>query len=136
MPWLVTWESAGGRAATEIREPIAAILSGRMSGRQIAQILEYLYASRYYTPAEWLAWAKTGTPPYHATLGELGGHTWEGEVSCGHNPYLYARKVDDLRFRAGADGAPKPHWKERARPSIPEVLQPRAPVRPSGEGTD
>lgn len=122
--WLVTWEAAGGRAAAEVEEPIAAIFNGRWGSRRVAEIVELLYASRSYSPIDWYQWARTGKNPYPAQFGiTTDGHPWDGEITCGHNPHLYARLVDDLRFDETAGQRPTARWKERERPK--SHLRPR-----------
>ena len=44
--------------------------------------------------------------------GVLDGIPWSGEIECGHNPWLYARLVDDLTAEELADGTETVRWKE------------------------
>ena len=55
--------------------------------------------------------------PYPAQFGQTrSGHPWQGEIHCGHNPFLHARLADDLRVERGANGEEKARWKKRTRP--------------------
>jgi len=46
---------------------------------------------------------------------------WSGEITCGHNPYLRARLVDDLTVERHEDGKEEVKWKERPK-TEPKVL--------------
>ncbi len=110
--WLVRWEWAGNHAAVE--QPVAAILSPRLGGEGVRRAVELLYAVLSYSPDEMLAAAQQhgGSNPYPAKYGtvsvNLGDHTanvpWEGEVICGHNPWLAARKARIWPLRDGSGG--------------------------------
>jgi hypothetical protein len=107
--WLVTWEGVGGRAHEP--EKIAAILSPRFSVRRVEQVVELLYMNASYSLSERIAWTKSRkNNPYLAQ--SHGGH-----VVCGHNPFLDARLVDNLRTE-GQEGDETPLWDERPRREI------------------
>jgi hypothetical protein len=55
--------------------------------------------------------------PYPATFGTLDGVPWDSEVRCGHNPFLFARRVDDLTIETDVNGNEKATWTERERPN-------------------
>lgn len=110
--WLVTWESFG--RAQRIKKKVAAIIDYRKSAEQVRQLVEQLYAVEMYAPFELLALAQhKWKNPYPARWGHLGRMPWYGEILCGHNPYLYARLVDNLR-PVGEEGVA---WDERPKPS-------------------
>ena len=54
--WLITWEWVGDHAKVENK--VAAILSYRLSGKIVREIVELLYANNYYTLRERVACAK------------------------------------------------------------------------------
>jgi hypothetical protein len=54
--------------------------------------------------------------PYPPVFDALDGSRGVGRITCGHNPYLYARLVDHLRVETGPDGLERPSWSERPRP--------------------
>ena len=109
--WLVTWEHMGDHAQPERK--IAAVFKPQLSGRRVRELVEFLYASLEYQPFEQLEIVcGLRSNPYPATFGTLQGVRWEGEVTCGHNPYLCGRLVDELVIPP--DG--EPSWKERPRP--------------------
>ena len=87
--WLVTWEAVG--EAAETADIIASIIGIRTSQRVVAALVELLYAQRFCTATELASYARNrSNNPYPAR------HDPNGGVSCGHNPFLYARKVTKL----------------------------------------
>jgi len=115
---LVTWEHAGDHAKPPTR--IAAVLNARLSGHRVAEIVELLYANASYDPSERIAIArKRSSNPYPARFGTLYGAPWEGEITCGHTPWLEAHLVDNLRAEREDSGEERFAWDERPRPSSP-----------------
>jgi hypothetical protein len=55
---------------------------------------------------------------YPAQFGILNNVPWGGEITCGHNPWLLARLVDDLTVEADADGKERATSKERPKPDL------------------
>jgi hypothetical protein len=121
--WLVRWEWAGNHASVE--QPVAAILSPRLGGERVRLAVEMLYASLSYTPYEMLAVARQygSFNPYPAkfatTSVQVGGRTahvrWAGEIICGHNPWLAARKAYIWPLRDGSGGV---DWVDDERPTM------------------
>lgn len=62
--------------------------------------------------------AKSFCNPYPAQFGMLNNVLWGGEITCGHNPWLLARLVDELTVEADADGKERATWKERPKPDL------------------
>jgi hypothetical protein len=98
--WVVRWEWAIPEAAVE--RPVAAVLPPRLAEKDVRRIVEVLYATSSYTPDEMLEASRAnGRKPYPAVLGSksinLDGTRrqmpWAGEVVCGHDPWLVARKA-------------------------------------------
>ncbi len=118
---MIRWEWAGDHAAFE--QPVAAMLSPRLGDAQVRRIVELLYASLLYQPEEMLRAAQQhgSFNPYTAKLGsvsmKVGGEIkhvpWGGEVVCGHNPWLTARKA---RVWALGDGSGNVGWEDDERP--------------------
>ena len=88
--WLVTWEGTKPPA-----ERVVAVLNYRFSDTKIRQIVEVLYAALTYTESDKLLSAKPRQNPYPAKL------THFERIDCGHNPFLYARRVTQVRMEAG-----------------------------------
>jgi hypothetical protein len=112
--WLVTRHWVGDYPKWEI----AAIFSARLGGVRVREFVELLSVTSYYTLQEQLdmQWPQHGRVTYPAQFGETkDGHSWEGEILCGCDPYLRARLVDDLIVERDAEGKEKAHWNERPR---------------------
>jgi hypothetical protein len=114
--WLVTWEWSGQHAKRD--DTVAAIFDSRLGVERIREYVEFLYATENYTLREQMTWARDRkNNRYPAQFGTLNGVPWEGEIICGHNPYLRARLVDDLSVEVEAEGKEKATWKERPKPN-------------------
>ena len=115
--WLITWESVSDHAKPT--DVVAAVLNPRLSGRRVLEIVELLYANASYDTSERIAFVKSPQRnPYRAQFGKLhDGVPWEGEIICGHNPWLEARLVSNLRAERDADGLEQFVWEERPRPA-------------------
>ncbi len=115
--WLVTrhW------VADYPRWEVAAIFSSRLGAGRVREFVELIYVtSGYFTLSEQLSmmWPRFGRTPYAAKFGQTKeGDPWAGEVTCGDDPYLKARLVDDLVIERDADGHEKAVWTERPRGS-------------------
>lgn len=107
--WLITWEWAGEHAAVVDR--IAGLVSPRFAATRVRQIVELLYARAQYTIEEMALFVrKPQLAPYKA-LDEGGG-----QIVCGHNPFLYARKVTELVVvRDDQRGVETVRWKDPIR---------------------
>jgi hypothetical protein len=116
--WLVTRHWVDDYPKWEV----AAIFSARLGGVRVREFVELIYlTSGYFTLSEQLAmrWSHHGQTPHSAHLGQTSdGQPWEGEILCGDDPYLRARRVEGLIVEHDADGKEKPIWKERPRPSV------------------
>jgi len=115
--WLVTWEWVGDHARMENK--IAAILNYRLSPERAGEIVELIYVNEQFTLSERIAYAKSkGNNPYPAQFDSIHGVPWTARIICGHNPFLYARLVDDLRVEIDKSGKETLNWKERPRPNV------------------
>ena len=113
--WLVTWEWCGEHAKRD--DKIAAIFNPRFGGVRVRELVEFLYANEY-TLSERMDLARGRPNPYPAKFGTLDDVPWDGEIICGHNPYLRGRLVEDLTVQRDANGKETANWKERPKPDI------------------
>ena len=115
--WLVTWEWCGDHAKRD--DKVAAIFNPRFSAERVRELVEFIHLSAMYTLGEQAACAQNKKRnPYPADFGATQyGVTWTGEIFCGHNPYLYARLVDDLAVEDEGEGKGKVLWNERPKPA-------------------
>jgi hypothetical protein len=115
--WLVTWKSVGDHAKRG--DVIAAVLNPRLSAKRVRDIVELLYANEYYSLRERMACAANREKnPYPGVFGSVDGVQWQGQITCGHNPFLFARRVDDLQLVHDESGLEQATWKERPRPNL------------------
>ena len=120
--WVVRWEWAGDHA--KVDQPVAAILSPQLGPETVRRLVEVLYAADQYSPVEMLEASRPGGHnPYRAAFGtcpaiQEDGTTsypaWQGEVICGHNPHLVARKA---RVQVPADANGSVTFEDAPRPT-------------------
>lgn len=113
--WIITWDWAGDHAAVSEEDVVAAVLRPQTSPETVRRITEVLYAAREYAAVDKLD--SLVHNPYPATFNIVRGVPYTGQIHCGHNPWLYARLVDDLgpKEPTNADGGLI--WRERPHPS-------------------
>lgn len=86
--WLVTWVGTTGVPD----DHVVAILNCRNSGGSIRNFVEQLFVTLQADTEMKLAYAKKPKDtPYRASM------TPFQRITCGHNPWLYARLVTDLK---------------------------------------
>ena len=102
--WLVTWDWASDAAA--LADEIAAILPPRWSPERVAGFVEFLYGQITSTPTELAAYAKDrSNNPYPAELRDF------DRISCGANPFLFARAVSNLTIKQSDDRLDTISWR-------------------------
>lgn len=96
--WLVTWEWCGDHARVDA--PLISIFGSRRSDRIVANFVEQHYMLATSNAQEVTRYANRGTlRPYKATTSQIINGIPHGDrVVCGHNPFIYARRVFDLRI--------------------------------------
>lgn len=109
--WLILWNSSN--EAKIPKDKVAAILSPKLAGRYVATIMQLLYANAAYNYAERINFATRKWNPYPAQF-----NGWEGEITCGHNPYLEAFLVDDLKTITDKNAQEEIIFKKRPKPEI------------------
>jgi len=116
--WLITWGMVGHDGKVKY-EP-AAILNGRLSGKNVRKIVELLFANERCTLRERIAYAKNNKNTlFAAQFEKVLGVSWEARIYCGSNPFLYARLVDNLRVIVNENGEEELTWKEQdQRPKL------------------
>lgn len=119
--WLVTWEWVGDYAKPG--NIIAAILNPRWSAERVREYVEFIYVLSQYTVSEQVGYAKNRSfNPYPAKFNQIRGIPWQGQIICGHNPYLFARLVDKLTVTDDSNEE-KVIWAKRAVPNFNKYLQ-------------
>jgi hypothetical protein len=120
--WLVTWDGCGPHAEVHGAARIAAILNPRLSADRVKSIVELIYVNSSFSLSERIDYAKRGYTPYPVQFGTLNKVTWLGQMTCGHNPYLYARLVNGIRRDTGAPEGIT--WDERPPPNMSWLCAP------------
>ena len=112
--WLVTWEWMGNHAKRP--DKVAEILDPRLPPERVRRIVELLY-HREASLSEKVSWRlRKKQQIYPAKFINLEGMQWHGQIECGHNPWLFARLVDDLTIERDEQGNETATWKDRYRP--------------------
>jgi len=119
--WLITWDWAGDHA--EVKDRFVAVLDYRYSSETVRQFVEWVYASRWLSFYEQLAFAKhRNSNPYRAQFGtiETRGEAelpprvrYPGQITCGANPWLWARLVHNLEAWVDQSGSEHLTWRQR-----------------------
>src|SRR2546426_3476002 len=91
--WLITWEWTGEAAA--VADRVVGVLNPRWTVKRVSEIIEFLYIECTSTLAEIAMYARNSdNNPYRAK------RDFNGQITCGQNPWLWARLVDDLEITA------------------------------------
>ena len=120
--WLVTWENAG-KTKKDNSEDIVSIFDSRKSATKVKEFVEQYYISENYSLFEKATYAtKSKNNPYPAEFEQIeGGGRWQGRITCGHNPFLFARVVENLVVVFSNNGNEVITWEEQPKPSFPKL---------------
>jgi hypothetical protein len=109
--WLITWNWHD-----KDEEDVTLVLNYRFSETRIKNIVELLYVSKYLSDDEKMLYASNNKAnPYPAEFDAIDGIKYGGRITCGHNPWLHARKVDSLKEDKETG---KLTWRERPIPEM------------------
>jgi hypothetical protein len=118
--WLVTWDYLGDHAKPN--NIIAAILNPRWSAEKVREYVELLYANSEYTIAERIDYARDPKQnPFPAQFSCVNGGRWLRQITCGHNPWLFARKVENLHTENDNENKESVTWDELPIPNFPKI---------------
>lgn len=96
--WLLTWDGTSPKITDENR--IIGIIGSRRSKNFVADLVEFIY-SRNTSSASDMAYIanRPKQKPFQAEKTQIINGVPHGErIICGHNPWIYARKVRNLRI--------------------------------------
>lgn len=94
--WLITWDWCGRDAA--VADKVAAILPPQYSDRKVGEIVRLLYVLATSDLSDLADYAKRPSQfPYQPRGQAINSVPHNDRIICGHNPWLYARPVTDLR---------------------------------------
>ena len=126
--WLVTWEWNGDHA--KVDNPIVAIINPRKSARRVLELVEQLYVINTFSFEEQMGYANNRKfNPYPAQFGNVEGIQWEGQIFCGHNPWLFARKVSNLHTESWKSGEGKLVWDEDRSDVIARIRKDQSEIQ-------
>lgn len=109
--WLIEWQWDGAHARRLGSRFL--VLSPRLGTKTVAGIVGALYSQEWYTADEQASFAlQPEQMPYKVS--ELD----PGRLTCGHNPYLFARKVDGLQVATDDRGIEYVSYNERKVPRL------------------
>jgi hypothetical protein len=117
--WLVTWEHFGAHAKPPRR--IAMVINSRRSPERVREIVELLYINETASPGELVLYAAGKHNPFPARFGEVEGITYEGEITCGHNPYLRARRVEELYYVGDGGEEEQVKWVDNTAANMTQI---------------
>lgn len=112
--WLVMWDGTSvDKWAQEKR--IVAVFDARTSPEKIRSFMEEYYKTDKYSLEEKVRFSsnpKKKQNPYPAEFQRVGDGNFLKSITCGHNPFLNARIVEQLIVSHGTDTRTL-HWIER-----------------------
>lgn len=117
--WLVTWEHSGAHAKP--RRRIAMVINSRRTPERVREIVELLYINETASPGELVLWAAGKHNPFPARFGEVEGVAYEGEITCGRNPYLRARRVEGLHFVGEGGSEDQVKWVDNTAANMAQI---------------
>lgn len=122
--WVIFWEAAGGHKHVNEEEKVVAILSCRFSGERIRFMVQQFYTSLCASHSEKISFINNPEfNPFRANFGHRGRIPCQDIVRAGHNPFLVARLVQNIRVLDLGDGKEKVEWEEiefKKFPLLPE----------------
>jgi hypothetical protein len=128
--WLLTWEGTSPKITDNNR--IIGIIGSRRSDSFVAELVEFLY-SRNYSSAFDMAYIANRPKKKNFTAEKtqiINGAPHGERIICGHNPWIYARKVKNLKITQEDDieiitwqEPDNYHWKNKQKMQV-EVERP------------
>lgn len=115
--WLITLEG------TSTPKKVISILPPRTPSKRVREHVEQLYVDQFLSPSERLEYLKDKSSiTYPAESNQFNNQPDSGLVSitCGHNPWLTARPVQNLKIKKDINGVDEFTWENRS-PKIPEL---------------
>ena len=108
--WIITWDNYQGTGD----DSVVMVLNGRMGIERVRWYVELMYIEKTSSDAEKYDYARPKKSRRTAFPAEVTRTIkGEGHIHCGHNPWLFARLVDELRVETNDDGVEVLKWKER-----------------------
>lgn len=120
--WIIEWQGTEHAMNQSRLSGVAAILNGRWGGERVRQLTEIIYLNATSTDAERIHYARSSASnPYRAAFNTHQGVPRTDQVLCGHHPFLFARRVRNLRARPTGTGGEALSWDEIPDPDFPSI---------------
>jgi len=104
--WLITWEWLGNHASVENK--IIGILSSRRSKDIVEKFVKFIYANEALDLSENLYYLnRQKTSPVKCQY-----HSMSSTITCGHNPYICARLVNNFKITPIDEDYENVEWQE------------------------
>lgn len=108
--WLIFWNSIPA-SEEDLGREVLTIMDSRKSPERIEYFLEQTYIATQYGLREKMLYAtRPKDNPYRATINQDHVRGRLISITCGHNPWLEARSVRDLRLERAPDGHELLSW--------------------------
>ncbi len=122
--WPLTWDSIGShKSPPPGGNRILAILNYRRSPERVREFVEDLYVTLAGGLSDKVAIATDRQANLYPTmLGNVGGVRVIDQMHCGHNPWINARRVRNVRLER-VDGEERLAWDEVPPPQLPDFLK-------------
>ncbi len=120
--WLVTWEASSAHVVPPRK--IAAVYNPRWSPKRVKELVELLYVNSQYVISEQINYANNRNfNPYPAAFHRVRGVECMDSITCGHNPFLKARLVDNLIVTGEPDDEDMVQWNDRESPDFDKIIR-------------
>lgn len=109
--WLIKWNWIGDHAAVE--QPVVAVLSARTPAETVRRYIEFCHTVARCSLREQVEQARYNMPAehvYRAEFDRVDGAIFQGRIVCGHNPFLEACPVENLRLVPDGNGGETLAW--------------------------
>ena len=91
--WVIRWDWAGDHAAHP--NPFIAVLSARCGSESVREFVERFYITATASVSEQIEYARYTNPRPPAYTANVSA---KGLIDCGHNPFIVARRAEDVRL--------------------------------------
>lgn len=111
--WLITLQG------TSQPEKVISILPPRYPANKVREYVEQLYVDLFLSPTERISYLKNKkNAAYQAEFDTING-VQVCRITCGHNPWLFARPVVNLQVITDEQGTERFNWQNRPLPVMP-----------------
>lgn len=117
--WLITLE--GTSEGIPIHKKVLSILPPRSPSNRVREFVEQLYVDQFLLPNERIAYLKNRRNlAYPAEIDTING-TQVSRITCGHNPFIIARPVQNLKIVTDEQGIETFSWEKRQLAVTPNI---------------